>query len=141
MECPNRSGQWCREPDRSPIVRSMEAGEPSSYLTLQAGTTVLAHGGEEIGKVTHVLADEPDDIFDGIVIDSTLGDGGHRFVDAPEIDSITEEAVTLRLDKDSCEKLPKPSENPAAMEADPADDSSGLSRKLRRAWDLISGNY
>lgn len=120
----------------------MEASEPASYLTLEAGTPVLARGGEEIGEVTHVLADEADDIFDGIVIDTTLGSGGHRFVDAPEVAEITTEAVTLRLDKDSCEKLPQPSENPAAMEADPADgDESGLSRKLRTAWDRITGNY
>ncbi len=119
----------------------MEASEPSSYLTLEAGTPVLAHGGEQIGKVTHVLADEADDIFDGIVIDTTLGPGGHRFVDAPEVDEITADAVLLRLDRDSCENLPEPSANPAAMEADPADDESGLSRKLHQAWDRISGNY
>jgi hypothetical protein len=116
----------------------VESG-PASYLTLQEGTPVLASGGERIGKVTHVLADPADDIFDGIVIDTTLGPGGHRFVDAPEVAEIRTDAVTLRLDESSCENLPEPSANPAAMAADPADDESPLHSKLRRAWDMVSG--
>ena len=39
-------------------------------------------------------------------------------------------------------RLPEPSANPAAMSATPDDTAeSDLERKLRRAWDLISGNY
>ena len=37
-------------------------------------------------------------LFDGIVVDTRLGPGGHRFVDAPEVDAIAERAVTLTLD-------------------------------------------
>jgi len=120
----------------------METGEPSSYLALEAGTPVLAHGGEQIGTVTHVLAVPEEDLFDGIVIDSSIGSGGHRFADASEVAEIGEGAVRLRLDEAACEKLPKPSENPAVMEAEPeVTVPSGLSDKLRRAWNLVSGNY
>jgi len=110
----------------------------TSYLTLEEGATVRAGDGTEIGTVAHVLADAGADIFDGLVID--IG-GGHRFVDAPEVKSMDEDGgVTLTLDAAAVKQLPEPSENPATMRADPADvDSSELSEKLRRAWEVISG--
>jgi hypothetical protein len=49
--------------------------------------------------------------------------------------------VTLTLDAAAVEQLPEPSENPAELSADPDDTQSPLTRKLRRAWDMISGNY
>ena len=94
--------------------------------------------GTELGRVTHVLADPEADIFDGLVIDA----GGHRFVDAPEVDEIYEGGVVLGLDDAAAERLPEPSENPATLEADPDDTvESDLQQKLRRAWDRVSGNY
>ena len=95
---------------------------------------------ETVGKVAHVLADVEDDIFDGIVIHAK--GGGHRFADAAQIAEIRTGAVTLTLDADGCRSLPEPSENPAAMAAGPDDTvDDGMRDKLRRAWDLISGNY
>ena len=64
------------------------AAEPSSYLTLEAGTKVLSSDGEQIGEVAHVLAVEEDDIFDGIVIDASWLPGGHVFADAAEVQEI-----------------------------------------------------
>src|SRR4051812_43540135 len=61
----------------------MDLGEPRSYLTLEPGTDVYSSDGEIVGKVEHVLADEKDDIFDGIVIDLQVGPGGLHFADAP----------------------------------------------------------
>jgi hypothetical protein len=117
-----------------------DLGPPTSYLTLAEGTRVLTSDGVDIGRVRHVLADADDDIFDGLVLD--VRHGGHRFVDAPEVAELHERAVVLKLDAAAAERLPEPGENPAAVEAD-ADDTaeSRLQRKLRRAWDLISGNY
>jgi len=53
-------------------------GQPASYLTLADGTPVVTSDGSELGTVTHVLAVEEDDIFDGLVIQTG---SGHRFVD------------------------------------------------------------
>jgi PRC-barrel domain protein len=115
---------------------------PISYLTLEPGTPVLTSDGAEIGRVAHVLADADADIFDGIVIDVSRGPGGHRFVDAPQVAHIASGGVTLTLDAAAADALPEPSENPAEMAADPDEGhESGLTRKLRRAWDMISGNY
>lgn len=123
-----------------------DAGDPISYAVLQTGTPVYSSDGARIGTVATVLAVENEDIFDGIVIgdvsrEHLLGGTAHRFVDAPEVASIHEHAVTLTLDSTACRDLPEPSANPAGMTLDPADAASPLSGKLRRAWDLLSGNY
>jgi hypothetical protein len=117
-----------------------DRGAPMSYLTLEPGTPVRASDGTELGAVAHVLADADADIFDGIVIDAR--GGGHRFVDAPQVAEIAERGVTLTLDAAAAERLPEPSESPAELRAHPDDTAeSDLTRKLRRAWDLISGRY
>jgi hypothetical protein len=114
-------------------------GTPASYLTLAPGTAVYSSDGAKVGEVAHVLAVPEDDIFDGVVID--VG-GGHRFVDAPQVREIFEDGVELRISEADAERLPEPSENAPAMEVG-ADDMAPdhLRDKLRRAWDLISGNY
>jgi hypothetical protein len=117
-----------------------DRGAPMSYLTLEPGTPVFARDGSEVGRVEHVLADPEVDIFDGLVVDAR--GGGHRFVDAPLVERIEAGGVTVALDHAGVDGLPEPSENPAEMSADPDDTAeSDLTRKLRRAWDLISGNY
>jgi uncharacterized protein YrrD len=120
----------------------MDLGDPGSYLTLEEGTPVYGSDQVEVGSVQHVLADPDEDIFDGLVIDSRLGPGGHRFVDAPDVASIHERGVLLAIDSAAAESLPVPSANPAALQADPDDTvPDDLKDKLRRAWDRISGNY
>jgi hypothetical protein len=116
-----------------------DLGAPSSYLTLADGTAVHASGGERIGTVEHVLAVPDDDIFDGLVLDTP---SGRRFADATLVDEIFERGVVLTLGAAEAERLPEPSANPAALAADPDDTvPHGLSDKLRRAWDLVSGKY
>ena len=120
----------------------MQHGEPVSYLTLQAGTDVVSSDGEVVGKVQHVLADTEEDIFDGLVIDTQFGPGGLRFVDADQVGELYERAVVLGIPEPDVEELPEPTPAPAAMESHGVEDSeSPLQRKLRRAWDLISGDY
>jgi len=117
-----------------------DLGAPVSYLTLEQGTAVLSADGEELGDVAHVLADEENDIFDGIVISQGLG--RHTFADAEQVAEIYERGVMLTLTAAEAEALPEPSENPAVMEDDPSEpEGSPVADKLRRAWDLLSGNY
>ena len=121
-----------------------DLGEPSSYLSLGKGAEVYSCDGVKVGKVEHVLAAPDQDIFDGVVLDTSVLPGGHRFVDAEQVEEIFEHGVLLKLDRQEAEKLPEPSANPPALEVTPDDVSEGdegtLKRKLRRAWDLISGN-
>ncbi|HEY2654803.1 MAG TPA: PRC-barrel domain-containing protein [Solirubrobacteraceae bacterium] len=118
----------------------MDLGEPSSYEALRPGTPVYSADGEEIGKVAHVLADEAEDVFDGIAIGEHLFGTEHRFADADDVQAIFDRGVVLNLDRARSEQLPAPSANPAVMHVDPA-ASGSAHQKLRRAWDLISGNY
>jgi catechol 2,3-dioxygenase-like lactoylglutathione lyase family enzyme len=120
-------------------ARPVELGPPISYQVLEAGTKVFSSDGAEVGTVVHVLAVEAEDVFDGIVIAES---GGHRFADANDVAEIHEDGVLLTLDRDACAGLPEPSANPAVMLDDPAAPATGaLSNKLKRAWDLLSGNY
>ena len=119
-----------------------DLGEPSSYLNLTKGAECYTCDGEKVGRVEHVLAAPEEDIFDGIVLDTSVLPGGHRFVDAPEVDTVFDRGVVLKIDAAAAEKLPEPSANPGVLEAD-GDDAppSHLQAKLGRAWDLISGKY
>jgi uncharacterized protein YrrD len=120
----------------------MNLGTPISYKVLAPGTKVYSSDDAEVGSVVHVLAAEDEDVFDGIVIDETTGPGGHRFADADQIDAIYENGVVLTVDAAGAKQLHEPSENPAVLHDDPADPGHGaLARKLRRAWDYVSGNY
>ena len=116
-----------------------DLGAPGSYMTLREGVPVYSSDGQQLGEVEHVLAEPDKDIFDGIVFGRA---GGHRFVDAPEVERIHDRGVVLSVDAAGAERLPEPGENPATMSASPDDSAEGeLERKLRRAWDLISGRY
>jgi hypothetical protein len=120
----------------------VEHGQPASYLTFEPGADVVSSDGDVVGKVQHVLADAEHDIFDGLVIDTQFGPGGLRFVDAEQVDELYERAAVLTIPAAEVDGLPEPKPAPAALESHGVEDSeSPLQSKLRRAWDLISGNY
>jgi len=117
-----------------------DLGTPASFLTLPKGVPVYSSDGEELGKVEYVLSAPNVDIFDGIVLDTSVLPGGHRFVDAPEVAEIYEGGVVLTIDAAAARNLPEPGANPGSIEVGPGDMVGGERHsKLRRAWDLISG--
>ncbi len=83
---------------------SDDDGHAISYQVLARGTPVVASDGDEVGTVREVLENVAEHIFDGIVIDTPLG---QRFVDAPEIARIAERRVTLTLDSEAAAALPE----------------------------------
>src|SRR3954447_21302710 len=89
-----------------------DLGAPISYLTLEEGCACYSSDGKPLGKVEHVLADADVDVFDGIVLDTSVLPGGHRFVDAVQVASIHEGGVVLGVDADTAETLPEPRANP-----------------------------
>jgi hypothetical protein len=119
-----------------------DLGEMSSYLEVKPGMAVYSSDGTKVGEVEHLLCEPEEDIFDGVVLDTSVLPGGHRFVDAPEVDRVYDRGIVLKIDAAAAEKLPEPSANPGVLEAD-GDDAppSHLQAKLGRAWDLISGKY
>jgi uncharacterized protein YrrD len=121
-----------------------DLGDPSSYLNLSKGAECFTCDGEKVGTVEHVLAAPDEDIFDGIILDTSVLPGGHRFVDAEQVEEIFDRGVLLKIDRQAAEQLPEPAPNPATMEvtADDVaeDDESSLKRKLHRAWQVLSGD-
>ena len=121
----------------------MDHGAPIAYTVLAEGTPVLAADGTEVGTVKRVLADAGADIFDGIAFD---GEGGERFVDAPEVDALYERAVVLRITAEQARELPEHSASPAVIDVAPDDiagDTTGDRARdvAKRAWNRISGKY
>jgi uncharacterized protein YrrD len=84
-----------------------DLGAPLSYLVLQKGVPVYSRDGERLGRVTKVLSAPEANMFDGIIFDTSAGPGGHRFVDAPEVESIHERGVVLKISAAEVESLPK----------------------------------
>lgn len=114
-------------------------GEPRSYLAVEKGVPVYSKDGEKVGRVVKVLSAPNIDMFDGIIVDTTAGPGGHRFVDAPEVDAIFERGVTLKIDAAAAANLPKPGPNPGTIQATAADFSGKRRSGLGRLWDRLSG--
>ena len=84
-----------------------DLGDPVSYLVAKRGIPVFSSEGEKLGQVTRVLAAPEANMFDGIIFDTSRGPGGHRFVDAPEVEAIYERGVVLRIDANEAAELPK----------------------------------
>jgi len=116
-----------------------DLGPRCSYLTVRRGAAVFSSDGERLGRVVRVLAAREADMFDGIVFDTTLGPGGHKFVDAPEVGECYEEGVILKIGAAAAAELPQPAANPGALSVNPADlvGRGGGRGSLRRAWDSL----
>lgn len=84
-----------------------DLGAPISYLVLEKGVPVYSRDGQRVGRVAKVLAAPEANMFDGIVVDTKAGPGGHRFVDAPEVGQIFERGVVLEIDASEVDPLPK----------------------------------
>ncbi|MGN6216870.1 MAG: PRC-barrel domain-containing protein [Solirubrobacterales bacterium] len=116
-----------------------DLGEPRSYLSVDKGIPVFSSDGERLGRVVEVLSAPNLDMFDGIIFDTTAGPGGHRFVDAPEVDEIFERGVVLKIDAAAARQLPKPGKNPGSIEVSDEDLTEKDPTLMERAWNFLSG--
>ena len=97
-----------------------DLGAPQSFLTAD-GTAVYDRAGDKVGTVAHALADDRDEIFHGLVIETPKG---HRYAAANQVDGIFERGVIVAAPAD---QLPEPAEDAKA-------DDDSLADGLRRAW-------
>jgi hypothetical protein len=72
----------------------MDEGPPSSYLLLAKETPVFGSDGGVLVKVKAVLCDPGDDIFDGLVLASSLG---NRYLEASLVSAIHERGVDVSI--------------------------------------------
>ncbi|MEV4639354.1 PRC-barrel domain-containing protein [Actinoplanes sp. NPDC049548] len=104
-----------------------DLGAPQSFLVLADGTPVYDRAGDRVGTVEHVLSDDREEIFHGLVVKT--GDG-HRYAAANQVDGIFAHGVIVAV---PAGELAEPSEDAAARTTD--DDS--LADGLRRAWNWL----
>ena len=80
-------------------------GVAIAYDVLRPGTPVVDSDGAQVGTVHEVLDNKREHMFDGIVVSTP---DGRRFVDAPEVGRITDQRVTLTIDRAAVSALPAP---------------------------------
>src|ERR1700750_285372 len=102
-----------------------DLGFKVSYLAAKKGIPVYSSDEVKLGTVVEVLDAPEADLFDGIIFDTTANrPGGHKFVDAPEVEGIYENGVLLTIAAGGAGKLAKPGKTPGSLEVSP-DDVAG----------------
>lgn len=119
---------------------SMDEGLLIAYTMLDKGVPVLASGGEQVGTVAAVLAAPEEDVFHGLLVNTS--DHGLRFVEAASIASIHEHGVDLRIDSSAAHSLPPPEHSAPVYDEDPAEQGRWhhwvRRLTLRSDWDRES---
>lgn len=78
-----------------------------AWRALERGTPVFTKDGEQLGKITHVVADDSKDIFSGVAF--SRGMLGHdMFAPATTVETITTEGVHLTLSHQEVENELEP---------------------------------
>jgi hypothetical protein len=86
-------------------------GDPVSWLLISRGWQVMSADGHEIGRIEQVTGDHDRDIFDGLVIATSVL-GKPRYVPAEQVGSIEEGVVHLSLGRDEADALPEYAASP-----------------------------
>src|ERR1700755_1661600 len=90
-----------------------DLGYKVSYLAAKKGIPVYSSDEVRLGTVVEVLDAPEADLFEGIILHTTKNrPGGHKFVDAPEVEGIYERGVILTIDAAAAAQLSAPGENP-----------------------------
>jgi hypothetical protein len=88
----------------------IDDGHAVHYSALARGTPVYSSDEQHVGTVVEVLDNYREHIFDGLVIETGVGE--RRFVDAPEVARTAERGVTLNITAAECAELPLPPGGP-----------------------------
>ena len=118
-----------------------DLGSKVSYLVAKRGIPVYSSDEVKLGTVVEVLDAPEADIFDGVIFDTTHNrPGGHKFVDAPEVEGIYERGVILTIDAAAAAKLAAPGKNPGTIEVSPDDVAGEPGPSFwQKAWNRLSG--
>ena len=105
-----------------------DLGAPQSFLVLADGTPVYDRAGDKVGTVAHVLSDDRDEIFQGLVVQTP---DGHRYAAATQIDGLFEHGVIVAV---PAAELHEPTEETMAKASD---HDASFTDGLRRAWNWL----
>jgi hypothetical protein len=105
-----------------------DLGAPVAYLVLANGTPVFDRSGDRVGVVERVLADEQQDIFQGVLVKTDHD--GQRFAPADMVDGLFEHGVIVA---EAAGQLPAPTAGQPARVAEAAAPAS----TLKRVWNWL----
>ena len=77
---------------------------PIAWRVLKKGAPIFASSGDEVGRVSEVVADDQKDIFSGLAFKQGLL-SSQRFLPADLIESLTEEGVYLTISESQADQL------------------------------------
>jgi hypothetical protein len=115
-----------------------DMGPPVAYLALREDTPVYDRDGRRIGLVDRVVADEPMDIFRGIVVHTLPRPGRHLFADADDVAELRERGVVLSVGRDA---LSEPLGGRPIRSTRNGSAGGMVQPRLRRAWDWLTGRH
>jgi hypothetical protein len=121
-------------PRRSPPVEDL--GAVISHRALPDGVPIFDSDGRHVGVVDRAMEDPATGIFEGIVVHTRPLPGRHLFADFEQIAEIRERGVLLSVSADALHELGGRSRGAGD---EPGTPESPLQRRLRRAWDWITG--
>lgn len=118
-------------------MNSMEAfGPPVAYTAVTKGTPVYDRDGERIGVVEHVVADEPVDVFHGVIVHTRPLPGQRRYAPAEQIAGLYEDAVKVSVARGELRDIDS---DPAARTVQDGLDENPPRPGLGRAWHWNQG--
>jgi hypothetical protein len=88
--------------------------DPISWLVLEPGHKVVTTDGEGLGTVKEVLGDNVADIFDGLLVTTSVLGMDEQYVPAELVESIDTDAVHLTIsaaESDRLEELTPPGDD------------------------------
>jgi hypothetical protein len=121
-------------PRHSPPAEDL--GAVISHRALPDGVPVFDSEGRHVGVVDRALEDPATGIFEGIVVHTRPLPGRHLFADYEQIGEIRERGVRLSVTADELYEL---SGRSRRHDGELDTPEKPLERRLRRAWDWITG--
>lgn len=98
----------------------MNGKDPVSWFLIEPGWKVADAQGKDIGRVEEVVGDMGADIFNGLSISTGLLKGP-RYVPAELVESITEDRVHLRVERNQLDSLREYEQPPVSERILPPD--------------------
>lgn len=95
--------------------------DPVSWLMIEPGWSVETEDGKGVGKVTEVVGDSSNDIFNGLAISTGGLLSKDRYVPAESVGTIVEGTVRLQLAEDDLGGLDEYDRPPPSQEILPPD--------------------
>ena len=121
-------------PRHSPQIEDL--GAVISHRALEDGVPVFDSEGRRAAVVERAMEDPVTGIFEGIVVHTLPLPGRHRFADFEQIAEIRERGVLLSVSADELYELGGRSRRAGD---EPDTPESPFERRLRRAWDWVTG--